>query len=92
VIVNLNDLRGLDSSLVNRMMATPVPYLIALEAAANEIAASESTDYTKLKNDGITLRIGFEGSFGSNHVSPRGLLSSCLRRLVCVEGIVTKCR
>ncbi|CAM9591386.1 unnamed protein product, partial [Scytosiphon promiscuus] len=31
------------------------------------------------------------GSFGHQHVSPRGLLASYLRTLVCVEGIVTKC-
>lgn len=30
-------------------------------------------------------------SFGHQHVSPRGLLASFLRTLVCVEGIVTKC-
>lgn len=30
-------------------------------------------------------------SFGHQHVSPRGLLASYLRTLVCVEGIVTKC-
>ena len=91
LVVNLNDLRSLDSTLVNRMMSTPIPYIVALEAAANEIASQESTTYTKLSLENITLKVGFEGSFGSNHVSPRGLLSSCLKSLVCVEGIVTKC-
>jgi DNA replication licensing factor MCM3 len=37
------------------------------------------------------LQVGFEGSFGNNLVSPRGLLSSFLNSLVEVEGIVTKC-
>ncbi|KAM9992919.1 hypothetical protein ACTFIY_010349 [Dictyostelium cf. discoideum] len=35
--------------------------------------------------------IGFEGNFGSHHVTPRGLNASLITRLVCVEGIVTKC-
>lgn len=34
---------------------------------------------------------GFDGAFGQNHVSPRGLSSRKLAQLVCVEGIVTKC-
>ncbi|KAK5583797.1 hypothetical protein RB653_005397 [Dictyostelium firmibasis] len=35
--------------------------------------------------------IGFEGNFGSCHVTPRGLNASLITKLVCVEGIVTKC-
>lgn len=35
--------------------------------------------------------LGTRCSFGHQHVSPRGLLASYLRTLVCVEGIVTKC-
>ncbi|EGC30365.1 hypothetical protein DICPUDRAFT_157902 [Dictyostelium purpureum] len=35
--------------------------------------------------------VGFEGNLGSSHVTPRGLNASLLSRLVCVEGIVTKC-
>ena len=37
------------------------------------------------------FHVGFEGSFGAKHVSPRTLTSSVLGSLVCVEGIVTKC-
>lgn len=36
--------------------------------------------------------MGFEGSFGSKHVSPRTLNTRNLGNLVCVEGIVTKCK
>ena len=35
--------------------------------------------------------IGFEGSFGSKHVTPRSLSARNLNNLVCIEGIVTKC-
>ena len=36
--------------------------------------------------------IGFEGSFGAKHVTPRSLSSRHLGNLVCLEGIVTKCK
>ncbi|KAL5969626.1 DNA replication licensing factor MCM3 [Taenia solium] len=34
--------------------------------------------------------VGFEGSFGAMHVSPRTLTSALLGHMVCVEGIVTR--
>ena len=37
------------------------------------------------------FHVGFEGSFGAKHVSPRTLKSNLIGSLVCVEGIVTKC-
>lgn len=39
----------------------------------------------------VRFFVGFEGSFGRNLVSPRQLVASYLTKLVCVEGIVTKC-
>ena len=35
--------------------------------------------------------VGFRGSFGDNHVNPRTLRSMYLGKLVCIEGIVTRC-
>ncbi|XP_043249271.1 DNA replication licensing factor Mcm3 isoform X4 [Colletes gigas] len=46
------------------------------------------TDYAKAN---IDFFIGFEGSFGNKHVTPRTLTSRFLGNLVCVEGIATKC-
>lgn len=37
------------------------------------------------------MQIGFTGNLGSHHLSPRGLLSSFICSLVCVEGVVIKC-
>ena len=55
----------------------------------NDLAEEDSD---KFKASEAKVEVGFEGSFGQLHVSPRGLRSSCLRSLVCVEGIVTKVR
>lgn len=35
--------------------------------------------------------VGFEGSFGSHHVTPRGLSARLLGKLVCIDGIVSRC-
>ena len=36
--------------------------------------------------------VGFEGNFGGKHVTPRSLSARHLGNLICVEGIVTKCK
>lgn len=51
--------------------------------------AAVDTNYAKTTEE---LFVGFEGSFGSKHVSPRTLNTRNLGNLVCVEGIVTKCK
>ena len=87
LIVNLSHLRALDPGLVRAMMTNPMAYIVALEDAVNDLAEAENTKFSRTETP---IKVGFEGSFGSFHVSPRGLLSSSLRSLVCVEGIVTK--
>lgn len=38
------------------------------------------------------LYIGLKGSFGDHHVNPRTLRAKHLGKLVCLEGIVTRCK
>jgi hypothetical protein len=59
------------------MMRNPMAYIRALRDAANEVA---SEDNSKFSSSTKQLEVGFDGSFGDLHVSPRGLLSNCLRR------------
>ena len=40
---------------------------------------------------GPSPRVGLSGWLGADHVTPRGLSSSKLNRLVCVEGVVNRC-
>lgn len=90
MIININDLRNFDENLANRLLKQPREFVVALQEVATEISQSmdSSVSKTMLQRD---LQVGFDGSFGANSVSPRGLLSSQLNRLVEVEGIVTKC-
>jgi len=90
LIVNLNHLRQFDPELTIRLIRRPNAYMVALQQAAKEVAQNIDPSFSKFLSK-TDLQVGFEGSFGHHHVSPRGLLSSFLCSLVCVEGIVTKC-
>ena len=37
------------------------------------------------------IAVGFDGNFGTHHVTPRLLHAEHLSKLVCIEGIVTRC-
>lgn len=85
------------------MLRDPQDFIPAFEAAlqdyirVNNLSPSSfggSGDEQQKEADNRRLsmyRIGFEGSFGANYVSPRTLCARFLRSLLCVEGIVTKC-
>lgn len=63
--------------------------LSALQKAVKELIGNIDPAYSKENED---FFIGFEGSFGNKHVTPRTLTSQYLGNLICVEGIVTKCK
>lgn len=72
-----------------RLLNSAYEELPAFHRALKEYVASVDTNYAKTQEE---MFVGFEGSFGSKHVSPRSLNARNLGNLVCVEGIVTKCK
>uniref|UniRef100_A0A4W5KRV5 DNA replication licensing factor MCM3 n=1 Tax=Hucho hucho TaxID=62062 RepID=A0A4W5KRV5_9TELE len=62
--------------------------LVAFQRALKDLVASIDGTYAKQFEE---FHVGFEGSFGTKHVTPRTLAARYLGNLVCVEGIVTKC-
>lgn len=62
---------------------------LAFQNALKQYISSIDIEYAKSNND---FFVAFEGSFGNKHVTPRTLTSHYLGNLVCVEGIVTKCK
>ena len=62
---------------------------MAFQRALKDYVGSLDPSYAKENEE---LFVGFEGSFGNRHVTPRTLMSRFLGNLVCVEGIVTKCK
>lgn len=88
IIVNINDLRQKNAHRAAGLLNRAFEELPAFHRALKEFVNSVDVNFAKSKEE---LFVGFEGSFGSKHVSPRTLTSRNLGNLVCVEGIVTKC-
>eukprot|EP00743_Colponemidia_sp_Colp-15_P001523 GILK01001663.1.p1 GENE.GILK01001663.1~~GILK01001663.1.p1 ORF type:complete len:926 (+),score=232.32 GILK01001663.1:60-2780(+) len=89
LVVNLDDLRSFNAEKAADLLHKPLESITAFEEAIKSVVNDENPSY--LKNKDIEFRVAFEGSFGRNHVSPRGLAAPLVSTLVCVEGIVTKC-
>jgi hypothetical protein len=68
----------------------PMRYIPPFEDAFKEYIRSNSAP-DKHPSPKLVYHIGFSGSFGSNRVNPRTLIATFLGKMVCVEGIVTKC-
>lgn len=61
-----------------------------LEAAVRELAINVS-DGLEIDFEQHPVHIGFEGSFGGFHTTPRHLSAGFLGNMVCLDGIVTSC-
>lgn len=88
VVLSLNEVRRRNPDRARGLLRDTASELVAFRRALREFVAS--LDPTYAKSRGQEFHVGFEGAFGSNHVSPRTLTSSRLGQLVCLEGIVTK--
>lgn len=74
-----------------RFLKDPNEYLPSWQAALQscaEVFITKQPEMTKC----IEYQLGFTGDIGIYHVSPRQLTTDLLRCLVCVEGIVIKCK
>mmetsp|Transcript_1043 Transcript_1043/g.2253 ORF Transcript_1043/g.2253 Transcript_1043/m.2253 type:complete len:788 (-) Transcript_1043:158-2521(-) len=90
-VLDVGDLRRSDPPLAGGLVRAPLPHIRALEAAAHELASELHPGYDS-KRSGSKIRCAVDGTLGGGlHVSPRGLCSATLRRLVALEGVVTKC-
>ncbi|MBN3277594.1 MCM3M factor, partial [Polyodon spathula] len=92
LLVNINDLRRKNDKRANFLrilqnLAVGIA-IFTFQRALKDFVASIDGTYAKQFEE---FYVGFEGSFGGKHVSPRTLTARFLGNLVCVEGIVTKC-
>lgn len=89
LIVNINDLRQKNSKRAFSLLNNAFEEQQVFQKALNEYVFQIAPEYAKNKEE---FFVGFEGSFGNKHVTPRSLTSQYLGNLICVEGIVTRCK
>lgn len=87
LVVNINDLRKDKPSRALTLMKNSSKEIISFQRALKELVEQLDSEFGRDKD----FYIGFEGSFGAKHVTPRSLSARNLNNLICVEGIVTKC-
>ncbi|EGD72580.1 hypothetical protein PTSG_04316 [Salpingoeca rosetta] len=88
LIININDVRKEDPELARETMTSPMLEVTAAQLALKELVDTKDSAYSTKEG---SFFVGFSGSFGAHHVTPRGLSADLLGRLVCVDGIVSKC-
>jgi len=89
LVINLNDIRAHSPDEAKLLLDQPMECLPAYEKALKTFV-DETVKGTKIQVLD-KYHVAVEGSFGSQRMSPRDMMSDQLTQLVCVEGIVTKC-
>ncbi|CAH8525003.1 unnamed protein product [Schistosoma curassoni] len=87
LMININDLRRQNSGRAKKLLENTCSEIVACQRAVKKCIQNTNPDFAKTKHE---FFVGFEGSFGSRHVTPRTLNSKLLGNMVCLEGIVTK--
>ena len=94
--LNLDHLRQSYPNLVPVLLSHPLQCLKALETTLQTIIEDMSDESNTKKRQGNVMyrkphyTFAFEGTFGKNHVTPRGLNAYSIHNLVAVNGIVTR--
>jgi len=87
VRILLSELRSEIPQLATRLRLDPLRHIRALEWACHNIAIEERPGYDKGDE---RIKVSIVGPVSASPLSPRGLTSSQLGKLVCVEGVATK--
>ncbi|KAI0067929.1 ATP dependent DNA helicase [Artomyces pyxidatus] len=90
LIVNIDDLRDYRRDFADGLLKQPVDFLPAFDEALQTVI-QQVHDLEKHEIEGKGYAIGFSGSFGDHHVSPRTLRASHLGHMISLEGIITRC-
>lgn len=90
LVLSIDDMRSFDPDFCTRVLSAPAETVPTLEAALHENLVLLDPTFFEMHPD-VEAKIGLSGKVTSAHVTPRGLSARFLGRVVCVDGIVTKC-
>jgi DNA replication licensing factor MCM3 len=90
LVVSLNHIRSYNKDLAEGLLNAPSDYLLAFDKALRDTVQALVGNAEKIADKNYF--IGLEGAFGDYLVSPRVLNASFLGKMICIEGIVTKCK
>lgn len=102
--VNIDKLRGFNGDLANFVLQRPLDALNMFEQQLDAAVKDLKDDSLKNQGEKTAARSGdmafptkvkkyyinFDGNFGRNHITPRGLKANLINNLVTVQGIVTR--
>jgi DNA replication licensing factor MCM3 len=98
LVINIDQIRTFDQNLYNLILKSPLMIIPKFEDQLKELTDEYNNSGSNLKtqkNEKNNLKrqkftVTFEGTFGRNMVSPRGLTADLTNQLVSIQGIVTR--
>ncbi|KAK4947653.1 MCM DNA helicase complex subunit [Elasticomyces elasticus] len=91
LVVSIDDIRSHSRELADGLLYKPFDYSLAFDAALKNIIGTIPNRPPFEQDEDRLYYVAYSGSFGENTCNPRTLGSSLLNRMICLEGIVTKC-
>ncbi|KIW25967.1 uncharacterized protein PV07_09100 [Cladophialophora immunda] len=91
LVVSIDDIRAHSRELADGILHKPFDYSLAFDAALKNVIGTIPNRAPFEQDEDRLYYVAYSGSFGENTCNPRTLGSSLLNRMVCLEGIVTKC-
>jgi DNA replication licensing factor MCM3 len=89
--VSLDDLRSHNRELADGILYQPFDYSLAFDQALKNVIDTLPNRAAFETDEETMYYVAYTGSFGENACNPRTLGSGLLNRMVCLEGIVTRC-
>lgn len=89
--ISLDELREFNYEFWKGVLEHPADYLPAMNSALRETVFAVRDPRIHEVGENDPFYVAFKGTFGDHFVNPRTIHASHLSKLVCIEGIVTRC-